>query len=98
MRNRPFRIALAQADFTVGDIDRIRAATGNPDIQTARAGLQALPRDFCSGFVRYSTSNCETTFAEQRLGMMLDDAADGRGVEVKAITEYQGQAQSLIHI
>jgi hypothetical protein len=32
-----------------------------------------------------------TVFEEARLGMMLQDAADGQGVEVTAFTEYEGE-------
>jgi len=33
----------------------------------------------------------KTTFEEARLGMMLQDAADGDGVEVTAFTEFEGR-------
>jgi C-terminal processing protease CtpA/Prc len=38
-----------------------------------------------------ATVQYHVAFAEQRLGMMLADAADGDGVEVVAFTEADGQ-------
>eukprot|EP00967_Tisochrysis_lutea_P109102 scaffold169533_cov39-Tisochrysis_lutea.AAC.1 len=38
-----------------------------------------------------ATVSYKTTFDEKRLGMMLQDASDGMGVEVTAFTEYEGE-------